>query len=358
MSNTRQATPAAKGYILQGYFGIYFFFKDKNYKEIDWLKIESPKEDIEIHYYDGSKDFIQVKTHEKPTKKTNFDTQAFKKGILTLYEALENTPERKVNRLILANNMLNQGIERLNNKLKIGEEENYIYNINDAFTLEEIENFSIKIKNEIKNILHLARVDESYLLNNSKILPELKKVINELELQNVEGNINDSLKILFDENSCDRKLIIDKKQVAWSFIKHKITQSKIYDRFNRDFSKEIENVGIIEIQFLVEDYEIADMIKNYSGNYEIYMFFQRKLEEHHIKYEKITTTNLKDAMSEIAIEMLERQYLCLYDKYLEEAKLIYCFFAYFLFFNNNNVKKIYDEFNIKKVKNEIIQADN
>ena len=80
MNNKRQATASAKGYILQSYFGIYFFFKDENYKEIDWVKIEGEKEDIEIYYYDKTKDYIQVKTQEKPAKATCFDGKKFKKG--------------------------------------------------------------------------------------------------------------------------------------------------------------------------------------------------------------------------------------------------------------------------------------
>ena len=46
MENKRQATPVVKGYVLQGYFRMYFFFKARNYKEIDWIKIKSSKEDI------------------------------------------------------------------------------------------------------------------------------------------------------------------------------------------------------------------------------------------------------------------------------------------------------------------------
>ena len=149
MDNKRQATPSYKGYILQGYFGVYFFFKNKNYKEIEWIKIESSKEDIEINYYDKSKDFIQVKTHEYPSKNITFDSKQFKKGVITLYEAFNNTTDVKVNKLILANNMFNQGIERLNNKISNGTEENFIYNINNYFTVKEIEEFEKRINNEI-----------------------------------------------------------------------------------------------------------------------------------------------------------------------------------------------------------------
>lgn len=355
MNSKRQATPSAKGYILQGYFGIYFFFKDKNYKEIDWIKIEAPKEDIEIQYYDGSKDFIQVKTHEKPFQNTKFDISAFKKGISTLYEALEKSLSENinVNRLILANNMLNQGIERLTSKIKDGKEENFIYNFQENFSNEELESFFKKVKNNLKEILYLARVDDSYLINTSKVLPELKKIINELELQNIENNINESLKVLFNENSCNRVLIINKKQVAWAFIKYEKTPNKIYDKFNKDFEKEIADANIIEIEFLIDEFKIKNMLENYSNNYEIYTFFQKMLQEYIIKLGNIDAKNLKNIMNKIAEEILKKGYLYLSDNYSEKEKLlICCFFTYFLFFNSKKLKSIYDEFNIKEKENE------
>lgn len=361
MDNKRQATPSYKGYILQGYFGVYFFFKNKNYKEIEWIKIESSKEDIEINYYDKSKDFIQVKTHEYPSKNITFDSKQFKKGVITLYEAFNNTTDVKVNKLILANNMFNQGIERLNNKISNGTEENFIYNINNYFTVKEIEEFEKRINNEIKDILYLSRVDETYLLKTgNKILPELRKVINELELQNMEENINESLKILFDENGCYRSKTIDKKEVAWAFIKHNVNQDKVYSKFNKDFENEMAEEGIVGIEMLVGEPDISNMIKNYSSNYEIYSFFQKKIEEYYIRNStKIIITNFKKLMVEIAMELFDRKELCISDSYPEELKkFIYYFFTYFLYFNNSNIKKIYDEFNIKEVDNETSDFNN
>lgn len=361
MDNKRQAIPSYKGYILQGYFGVYFFFKNKNYKEIEWIKIESSKEDIEINYYDKSKDFIQVKTHEYPSKNITFDSKQFKKGVITLYEAFNNTTDVKVNKLILANNMFNQGIERLNNKISNGTEENFIYNINNYFTVKEIEEFEKRINNEIKDILYLSRVDETYLLKTgNKILPELRKVINELELQNMEENINESLKILFDENGCYRSKTIDKKEVAWAFIKHNVNQDKVYSKFNKDFENEMAEEGIVGIEMLVGEPDISNMIKNYSSNYEIYSFFQKKIEEYYIRNStKIIITNFKKLMVEIAMELFDRKELCISDSYPEELKkFIYYFFTYFLYFNNSNIKKIYDEFNIKEVDNETSDFNN
>lgn len=361
MDKKRQATPSYKGYILQGYFGVYFFFKNKNYKEIEWIKIESSKEDIEINYYDKSKDFIQVKTHEYPSKNITFDSKQFKKGVITLYEAFNNTTDVKVNKLILANNMFNQGIERLNNKISNGTEENFIYNINNYFTVKEIEEFEKRINNEIKDILYLSRVDETYLLKTgNKILPELRKVINELELQNMEENINESLKILFDENGCYRSKTIDKKEVAWAFIKHNVNQDKVYSKFNKDFENEMAEEGIVGIEMLVGEPDISNMIKNYSSNYEIYSFFQKKIEEYYIRNStKIIITNFKKLMVEIAMELFDRKELCISDSYPEELKkFIYYFFTYFLYFNNSNIKKIYDEFNIKEVDNETSDFNN
>lgn len=347
---SRQATASSKGYILQGYFGIFFFFENKNYKNIDWIKIESLKEDIEITYYDNSKDFIQVKTHEFPAKNLTFDTEKFKKGIKTLYEAYQNTPETKVNRLILANNMFKQGIPRQDKKILLGDEENFLYKIIDHFTSDEIKEFSAKIDNEVKDILFLARVDETFLLKNgNRILPDLKKIINLLELENIQENIQESLKVLFNENSSERILTINKKQVAWCFIKHKVTATNVYNKFNKDFKEEIDDLGIIEIEFLIENSEIYDMIKNYSADYQIYMFFQRKIEEYYIKVGRITSDNLKKIMMEIANEMLKNESLFIKDNYSKEEKeLIYYFFTYFLYFNRN-IKKIYDEFNIKEI---------
>lgn len=361
MDNKRQATASYKGYILQGYFGVYFFFKDKNYKEIEWIKIESSKEDIEINYYNNSKDFIQVKTHKCPSKNTSFDSKQFKKGVKTLYEAFNSTTDVKVNKLILANNMFNQGIERLNNKISNGMEENFMYNINNYFTVEEIKEFEKRINNEVKDILYLSRVDESYLLRTgNKILPELRKVINELELQTIEENINETLKVLFEENGCYDSVVIDKKEVAWAFIKHKITPDKVYSKFNKDFEFEMAEEGIFEIEMIVGDPDISNMIKNYSSNYEIYSFFQKRIEEYCITNSiKVITTNFKKLMIEIAMELFDRKELYISNSYPDEIKkFIYYFFTYFLYFNNNNIKRIYDEFNIKEVDNEVTEFNN
>ena len=359
VKNNRQATASAKGYILQGYFGIYFFFKNKNYINLDYMKIEGKKEDIEITYYDNSKDFIQVKTHENPTKNLKFDTEKFKKAITTLYEAFDNILDIKINRLILANNMFNQGITRLNTKISNGDEENFIYNINNDFTPIEIEDFSKKIKKEIKNNLFLARVDETFLLENSnKILPELKLVINSLELHDIQENIQDSLKILFNENNCNKNLSISKKDVAWCFIKHQINYKKIYNLFNKDFEDELDNTGNFEIDILIDNYEMKNMIKNFSSNYQIYSFYERKITEYSIKGEKIITSNRKKIMSEIANEMLKKEILPINTNCSDEEKrIIYCFFVYCLHFNKL-IKNIYEEFNILEDKNEIDNIEN
>lgn len=361
MDNKRQATPTAKGYVLQGYFGMYFFFKDKNYKEIDWIKIESPKEDIEIQYYDNSKDFVQVKTKEKPTESINFATSPFKKGILTLYEAFDWAFENniEVRRLILANNMFNQGIKRLDEKLRLGTEENFIYNLKNYLFEEEIESFSSKVKKEIKDILYIARIDDSYLLNTSKILPELRKVVNDLDLSSIEENIKDALKVLFVENNCDRELVIKKSQVAWSFIKNKLNQNKVYRNFTKDFEIEINEANIIDIEILAEEKEIKDILMDFSRDYEIYMFFQKEIEEFQIKNGKITSQNIREVVLQIGNKIFEQRYLYLKDIYSTEEKKVICyFFVYFLYYNNNSMKKIYDEFNIQGERDEINRINN
>lgn len=361
MENKRQATPVVKGYVLQGYFGMYFFFKDRNYKEIDWIKIESPKEDIEIQYYDGSKEFIQVKTKEKPTKNISFSAAPFKKGVLTLYEAFDWAVKKKikVRKLVLANNMFSQGIKRLDEKLKLGTEENFIYNLKNYLFKEEIEDFSLKVKKEIKDILYIARIDDSYLLNSSKILPELRKVVNDLYLEDIEENIKESLKVLFVENNCDRKLVINKNQIAWAFIKNKLSQSKAYRKFNINFEKEMEDINIFDIESLIEEKTVKDALKNSSREYEIYMFFQKEVEKFQIENGKITLMNIKEAVLEIGDKIFEKKYLFLHDNYsAEEKKMICYFFVYFLFYNNTNIKRIYNEFNIQGEENEINKINN
>ncbi|WP_130889830.1 hypothetical protein [Fusobacterium ulcerans] len=352
MNNKRQATASAKGYILQSYFGIYFFFKDENYKEIDWVKIEGEKEDIEIYYYDKTKDYIQVKTQEKPAKATCFDGKKFKKGILTLYEALEVAEKEgeKVNKLILANNMFFQGIKRLDKKIEKGEEENFIYNLYEDFSDEEISDFSKKVNYTIDQKLYLARIDDSFLLNQSKIIPELKKIINKLALNDIESNIYDALKVLFTENSCDRIKKITKKNVAWTFIKKKINQEKIVNKFNEEFSKELDDSDVTDIEFLLEDVSIIDMIENYSEYYEIYMHFQKLSEDFFISKGKPSKNNIKEFIEYISIPFKEKEYLYIKcsDNYKEqEIKLIYYFFSYYMYLKKNDARKIYDEFDIR-----------
>ena len=176
----------------------------------------------------------------------------------------------------------------------------------------------------------------------------------------MEENINESLKILFDENGCYRSKTIDKKEVAWAFIKHNVNQDKVYSKFNKDFENEMAEEGIVGIEMLVGEPDISNMIKNYSSNYEIYSFFQKKIEEYYIRNStKIIITNFKKLMVEIAMELFDRKELCISDSYPEELKkFIYYFFTYFLYFNNSNIKKIYDEFNIKEVDNETSDFNN
>ena len=49
--------------------------------------------------------------------------------------------------------MFSQGIKRLDEKLKLGTEENFIYNLKNYLFKEGIEDFSLKVKKEIKDIL-------------------------------------------------------------------------------------------------------------------------------------------------------------------------------------------------------------
>lgn len=353
MSNiiNRQATASAKGYLLQSYFGIYFFFRDENYKEIDQIKIEGPLEDIEINYYDGSKDLIQVKTHETP--KTKFDSEKFKKGSKTLYEALENSRKKgiKINKIILANNMRNQGIERLTKLIKEGKEDNFVYRLEEYCTEEEIEKFFKKIKQKFEPKFYLARINESYLLNSSKILPELQFITNKLELSDLSINISDSLKILFSENSCEKKHCINKSTIALVFVKPILKFSTQFNPFEKLFEKELEILGYFRIQDFIDDNNMLKLLENACESYPNFMLILKEYENYRMKNNKF---NLKDMIEIITQNIIKKDILYIKgNNIVENKKMIYYFFVYCLLMRNKKIDIIFKEFNIKRRDNEI-----
>ena len=103
-----QATAPAKGFIFQAYYGLYFVFLNKNYKNISSIDIEGKEEDIVIHYKDKSLDLIQVKTAEIPRKDKSFHADRFEKGLGTLLTSLNKSIADgiEVNRCIYTNNFI------------------------------------------------------------------------------------------------------------------------------------------------------------------------------------------------------------------------------------------------------------
>ncbi|MGL5581683.1 MAG: dsDNA nuclease domain-containing protein [Cetobacterium sp.] len=350
MARSTQATASSKGYLLQDYFGIYFFFEEDNYKKISYIKLESNKEDIEIKYYDNTYDYIQVKTKEKPAEDKSFDKEKFQKGAKTLYTALEkaNKENEIVNRLILANNMFNQGIKRLNQKIDNGLEENFNYGIN-RFTEEEKEEFILKIGYPIDDKFYIARIDESYYYNKSKILPELKDFFNEMDLKDVEGIIYNELKTLFRENSSFRDKYIEKKDIAWIFIKSKCTQSNIISTFNKLFEDELSKTDYDYVEDLLDDIKIIDIIDMKSNYYDIYLHFEKIKINYSLNNGTIRRNNLKEFIKIGGIEFLKEDYLYLDDRNKldeQEKELIYFYLFLFIHRKKSETESIYDKFEI------------
>ena len=349
-----QATPAMKGYILQNYFGIYFFFYNANYRNIKSIKSEGVKEDIEIIYRDNSQDYIQVKTIEKVAEKVAFQINPYKKAMETLNTAYNGaiTDGIQVKRLIYANNMINQGIERITNKIKNGTLENYILPFSN-FTLEEGD----KLKKHLKldkvadfyNKLYFSRIDEHFFLEPERMLVELSDSFDRMKIKENRGIIFTSLKELFSENALSRNKKILVKDVAWLFIKRNLKVENIFKKFNELFSEEIEEIIQDDFEEFLLEADLIEMIEINSNYIDIYQHFERIRLKFEFENGKIKKSNQKKFLELKVEEFIKEDYLNLNlknDYKNKEKKLIYSFLLFFIYKKKNDNEMIYNEFNL------------
>lgn len=339
-----QATASTKGYTLQDYFGIYFFFENENYKKIDRIKLEGEEQDIEIFYKDESRDYIQVKTQENPIKKTTFNGEAFKKGIEILYKTYNKLDKKKIkiNRLILSTNMLNQGIKRLTNKIENGLEENFIYNVFKFCSDDEIEIFQNKISP--------LTIDESFYFNSSKSLLELKSFLEKIGIGDTYSKVFNDLKTLFRENSCQRNKVIIKKDIAWVIIKNRFYSDPLEKRFDDIYKDKLSELGFLSIQDILEEYNINNILEKYLNFYELYLQIESQKIQFSIKEkEKINLNNIKIFLDKVAKIFSKNNYLNL-EQNNEETDLIYAYLGFCIYKKSKENFKIYDELEIKETK--------
>lgn len=345
-----QATAQLKGYLMQEYHGIYFFFHNENYKKIKNIKLEAKLEDIEIEYLDNSKDYIQVKTTEN-IGDVKFHSAAFKKGVGTLKNAYFKSLEEgvPVNRIIYANNMVNQGIPRITEKIKNGLDENFILPFL-SLSEEERDKLCSYLENDIgedfKSKLHISRVDDSYYLQPTKVLRELEIFLDKLELKIVKENLFNNLKVLFLENGIKRKEVITPKRVAWIFLKRVSTSYNILAKFDDIFSEELDEIGYCDgIEDLLTEESLLSMIEENSDYIEIYQHYEAIEIRFEISNGKIKKSNRKEFILQGAKEFLDKNYLFLEEKYTsEERELIYAVLFFFVGKKKKENRKIYDEF--------------
>ncbi|WP_338945274.1 hypothetical protein LDK12_00515 [Fusobacterium pseudoperiodonticum] len=348
-----QATASTKGYTLQDYFGIYFFFENENYKKIDSIKLEGEEQDIEIFYKDKSRDYIQVKTQENPMKKNTFNGEAFKKGIEILYETYNKLDKKKIkiNRLILSTNMLNQGIKRLTNKIENGLEENFIYNIFEHCSADEIKKFQNKISPLIiDKKFFLSRIDESFYFNSSKSLLELKSFLEKIGIVDTYSKVFNDLKTLFRENSCQRNKVIIKKDIAWIIIKNRFYSDPLEKQFNDIYEDKLSELGFLSIQDILEEYNINNILEKYLNFYELYLQIESQKIQFSIKEkEKISLKNIKIFLDKVVKIFSKNNYLN-FEENNEETKLIYAYLGFCIYKKNKENFRIYDELEIKETK--------
>ena len=348
-----QATASTKGYTLQDYFGIYFFFEKENYKKIDSIKLEGEEQDIEIFYKDESRDYIQVKTQENPMKKNTFNGEAFKKGIEILYETYNKLDKKKIkiNRLILSTNMLNQGIKRLTNKIENGLEENFIYNIFEHCSADEIKKFQNKISPLIiDKKFFLSRIDESFYFNSSKSLLELKSFLEKIGIVDTYSKVFNDLKTLFRENSCQRNKVIIKKDIAWIIIKNRFYSDPLEKQFNDIYEDKLSELGFLSIQDILEEYNINNILEKYLNFYELYLQIESQKIQFSIKEkEKISLKNIKIFLDKVVKIFSKNNYLN-FEENNEETKLIYAYLGFCIYKKNKENFRIYDELEIKETK--------
>ena len=348
-----QATASTKGYTLQDYFGIYFFFEKENYKKIVSIELEGKDQDIEIVYKDESRDYIQVKTQEKPMKNTNFNGEAFKKGIEILYKTYDKLNKKKIriNRLILSTNMLNQGIERLTNKIKEGFEENFIYNIFEHCSADEIKKFQNKISPLIiDEKFFLSRIDESFYFNSSKSLLELKSFLEKIGIADTYSKVFNDLKTLFRENSCQRNKVIIKKDIAWIIIKNRFYSDPLEKRFDDIYKDKLSELGFLSIQDILEEYNINNILDKYLNFYELYLQIESQKIQFSIKEkEKISLKNIKIFLDKVVKIFSKNNYLN-FEENNEETELIYAYLGFCIYKKSKENFRIYDELEIKETK--------
>ena len=348
-----QATASTKGYTLQDYFGIYFFFENENYKKIDSIKLEGEEQDIEIFYKDESRDYIQVKTQENPMKKTTFNGEAFKKVIEILYKTYNKLDKKKIkiNRLILSTNMLNQGIKRLTNKIENGLEENFIYNVFKFCSDDEIKKFQNKINPlEIDEKFFLSRIDESFYFNSSKSLLELKSFLEKIDIADTYSKVFNDLKTLFRENSCQRNKVIIKKDIAWVIIKNRFYSDPLAKGFDDIYKDKLYELGFLSIQNILEDYNINNILEKCLNFYQIYLeietqkfYFSKEVNE------RINPSNIRIFLDKVAKIISKKDYLNLKSN-SDETDLIYAYLVFCIYRKNNENFRIYKELEIEEYR--------
>lgn len=247
--------------------------------------------------------------------------------------------------------MLNQGIERLTNKIKEGFEENFTYNVFKFCSDDEIKKFQNKINPlEIDEKFFLSRIDESFYFNSSKSLLELKSFLEKIDIADTYSKVFNDLKTLFRENSCQRNKVIIKKDIAWIIIKNRFYSDPLEKRFDDIYKDKLFELGFLSIQDILEEYNINNILEKYQNFYELYLQIEsQKIQFSMKEKEKISLKNIKIFLDKVVKIFSKNNYLN-FEKNNEETDLIYAYLGFCIYKKSKENFKIYDELEIKETK--------
>lgn len=305
MSEKTQATATASGFIHQNRFTLIPLFDNENYKIIEEIDLEAKTEDIEICYRDGSYDFIQVKTHEKPNSEKNkrFDSAKFKSAMYSLkreYDLAFNEG-KIVNKLIYLNNMKNQKVETLNAFVKDGSFRNNIINksLKELLEKEELESLEKHLDFKITDKFYIARGINEYFDESNLKYNALEALLETLKIKNYKPIFNE-LAVRLDTNSCKRGIKLNIDEVVFILIQH-FFREDISENFQEDYKEEL----LDDVEEYLDKYDFGEYFENIIENLEVYQIYKKS----EIEFKNIKMSRINNGMKKEFYEYLSKKFI-------------------------------------------------
>lgn len=349
LDSNRQATPASKGYLEQSIIALFYTFFNRNYKNIEQIKIEGRLEDIEVKYRTGKKDYIQVKVAEFPQEERNFNSSRFLEGLegltLTYKKVIKYGIE--LNKLIYATNVYEHPVKRISNQIKEGFIVNDFTAFNELLPSEKEElQKKYKVLNSSQglcNKLSILRVDPKYLTEIPEFSKEYDSLNSSLGTTDEKSIIYKDLESHFIRNSAIRELSIDIFEIAYEFLK----KGQDDRSFNLNYADELENLDVMDIEEFIKGKGFSARIKVYTRyKYLIdeYIDLEKNFEKEFKK--KLTNSNLKTFLDS-NYHYLEKYELFSKELRMKEKSIIYKYILYTIYKHRILRKNIHEEFNLE-----------